>query len=171
MKSAISYGALAAGALLSCTDARAEPPPAPQLPPNENAAVVYIYRVSRLSFIAVTSTVLVDGVKASTLRNNGCTVLRVPAGSHELKIGWVQSAISRMPSVALQANLEPAKIYYYKFDPVISGGIYFGADNNNYHINLSRMENDKAETEMAKCHFTQPNPEFDVNSSPSAGRQ
>ena len=113
-------------------------------------ALVYLFRLPEglPSFRA--AHFFVDGRPVVSLKGNGCTVLRVPAGDHRFSQGWTRELREYGGDFGPQhidARLEPGKTYYYELWSALTGP---GTPNSSHFIPTHRVS---AEKEMFRCRY------------------
>lgn len=165
--------------MLTGGGALAAPVKPPPLPEGSGDVLAFVYRPRAFVAALDSHDFRVDGQKAVNLRNNRCSVLRIPVGPHMLTVDWVRPVpwSPHFKPVELEVNLKPGETHYYRF--TVGGGytgftpVYHGAE---YHLQinwkLEEVAEVQARAEMAGCNFAPPEASFDpAGKSPAAVAQ
>ncbi len=88
----------------------------------KDAAVVYLYRLSRFTGAAVHPDVIIDGVPWGTIDNGGYARFELPAGRHMLKVETRKD----LNHGAAWLELEKGGEYFYKY--ILDHGFSWGAN-------------------------------------------
>jgi hypothetical protein len=126
--------------------------------PEDNEALLYVYRPMQLLASGYSPDIYVNGEKALTLVNGGYSLFRLKPGKFTvIAKGFVIPGSGNHYGWAVEMGLEPGKTYYVRWKPGLSG-IPYRYPNLDFQFrgHMEILDEQRALAEISECRYLDP---------------